>query len=1126
MSDARYQLLRASAGTGKTHRLVEAYAHEVLEAGRRPSEVVAITFTRKAAAELRARIKGRLSGAGVGLEVLSDLSRAPINNFHGLALQLLTSAGELLDGVQVLGDTGDDRLLFFDACEEAWFAEGTAVAADVQALAQFFEVDRKLPGELWNVIGRAREDGAAISGAQLLGAYDPQALRARCAPQLEALVQRLEAAVGGQTEAGREKLRAFLAARPKQAMAPEAWAEAWSRAAQGLKRQGRLAEVISEEEAKFLRQELVQQMRAESLAQALAPSLARLLDHGFSRYVEMKEERRALDFGDLVERAVGMLERDAARHAEVCARVRAVLVDEAQDTNSLQYRFVELLCGTQGPAAGSSPPASRYVVGDRKQAIYTFRGANPKSFDSFAADVLDRGGEDVSLDTSYRSCPELVAGINHLGPHLFGERYEPLLALPAAQGEAGAPLGRPAMTWLELPDSPNASGAIMAEAAAAATWVRDRIEAGTSPSDVTLLLSAMSNATFFASAMAAAGVPAVLGGGGGLYEQVEIIDVANLLAWLTDGRNRLAAAVVLRSPIVGASDNALLTLLGRSREDGGLTLLRRGQLDTSRLTLEVDRQALGRFNDVMPSLLAAARAMSAHELLRYADERLDLRAAYLALPGGEQRLANLDRLVQLAEEAERKVQGGVARFAREQLRRIEQGHAEPVMPVPVDGRGAVTITTVHQSKGLEFPVVLLADLAHGTRLDTGSLRYHRDRGVVFRPAQRGQPQRTERWQEVGDDIRADADAELQRLLYVAVTRARREVVFVHARTERARPTGFSRLLQPWRPQAVEAGVLEVREAQPAPARAPEAPPEAPRKADLIWAEALLAQARPQRASPGTRFVLPVTELESYVQCLRRGALVHQLGLREENIQSRRRAQELQGEDPIDPLARGRLAHAVLAAMDRHVAPARRFIDGELLAAGYDPTDPRLADLVLDLEAFLGSQLGQELVRLGAARRRHELPFQIAFEASPYTAVVHGQMDLVYWDDEGPVVVDFKHAKSSGPGLAAYATQLAAYATALASLTGDPGPVRTRLVFLKDHTRPPLNRLVTLEMRAELEREVVAVVQGLGAAQAQAGVVPGRPKSRCMQLDCGFVERCHGKAKGAGQGQLDFGVARH
>ncbi len=1112
MSAAEYQLLRASAGTGKTYQLVEVYVREILERQRRPTEVVAITFTRKAAQELRTRIRARLQQEGVAHQLLDELARAPINNFHGLALQLLLEAGPPLGlavGTQVLGDQGDDRALFLEACEEAWFGGGMRVDGAVRQLALAVSVDVELPRALWDALCRAREDGVSLVGESLCGSYDAATVRQRYADFAFGIAERLRGAKDACSDKAKASIDRFLTSLPKGGSHRE-WAEQLARAGAQLDRRTNLRKVVSDEEKVALAKQMPAALVAEAMCEDLAPSLAELVDSAWQTYAELKRERRLLDFGDLVERATALLQH-AASQRRVAQRVRAVLVDEAQDTNRLQRSFVRLLAGIDGPVAGQVQAASLHVVGDRKQAIYTFRGADPASFEAFAGDVENLGGGQRALSVSWRSTPALVAGINHLGEQLFGDAYESLVARP----HDDAPLQQePAVLWLELPSSPSAVQAVVSEAAAVAAWVQARVGAADAgderPGDIAVLLSAMSNAPLFAAALGDAGVPVILGGGGGFYEQPEIVDVVHLLSWLTDPRDRMAAAVVLRSPLVGLSDSALLELFGG--DDEAFWQLLRGAPPKGGLSLPEDLDGLVHLEKVLPRLLAAARCMGPVRLLHYANRLLDYENAYLGLAGGEQRLANLRRLSVLAETFEERARGGSAAFAREQRRRIEERHPEPVGPVAVGSRGAVSITTVHQSKGLEFGVVILCDLAHGGRNDFGPLRYSRGQGLVLRPSLGGQSYKSERWQKAADSAKEAAAAEERRLLYVAATRAQRQLLLVHAPTDRQRDAGFAKYLLPFRDSAQERGLLatvSVPEASTPPA---EVACEAPAPEDHLWATELLGQVEAKPPAPGTRFVLSVTELETYAQCLRRGALVHQLGLEERNIAARVREQQLAQEvDPIDPLARGRLAHAVLAGIERlsSYPDMRAFVEGELCALGYAAGDTRLAEVEEDVLAFLSSSFGRELCDLNATRRRHEMPFQYVVDVAPYSAMVHGQIDLLYFDDQGPVVVDFKHAKSSGAGLPAYATQLDAYAHAVAQLCGIRGSVRTQLVFLKDHQRAPLRRVVTAAMRESFCHTLTEVVRGLAQQHSEEALWPGQPRAVCQRLDCGFVNNCHG-----------------
>jgi ATP-dependent helicase/nuclease subunit A len=1115
MSAASHQILRASAGTGKTYALVEAYLALVDEGDLRPSEIIAISFTRKAALELRQRIRARLRSAGATQDVLAELAQAPIGNFHGLALRLLRSLGRgaaLPEGFEVLGEEGDDGQLFTAACHSAWFSGEPTVSRAVTALAAHLSVDAKLPGALWQAVSRVREDGEPLDSKALLGTYDWQRLQAEQHRNLLQLRELLRAGISRQTEKGASKIEACLAEAVPDPQAPVvAWAAAWQRVTRHLDRRGRLGEIYTPAHAELAKEGVLLSVAGELCSRLVEP-LAVVVDSALAEYVRAKARLRAVDFGDLVERLTQVLSREPEVHSEMRARVKAVLVDEAQDTNRLQRQLVHLLAGLSGPAAGKSPPARLFVVGDRKQAIYTFRGADPASFESFVADVHGIGGSERPLTKSKRSSPELVASINGLGQALFGERYEALVPDPdPARGRVA--IHRPGMTWLEVAEVEGGAVAqTAAEAVALAAWVRGQVDKGGSAGDYALLLPVTTRARLYASALASVGIPAIVGGGAALYARPEVVDVISMMAWLVDEDDRLSAAVALRSPLVGLSEAALLALL--TEQEAGidrLDELRRGVLGEVETGIASDGSALAMLERVLPELVLGASFLGPAALLAELERRLAVRAVLLGLDAGEQRVANLDRLTELARQYEERRRGGVRAFVRRELDRVTMSHQEPVAPVPAGLRHVVTISSVHQSKGLQFPVVLLADLRHRGRADTETVLYARGHGVVFKPTQAGENRKSERWVAAVTHVNEEREAEQRRLLYVAVTRAQREVIIFERVTRSGRRPGFAAHLEPWRERAIEAGWLAMR-AAPSPALVASAPAAVAPTADCrTWAERTVRAAIETPSVGSQTLVLPVTTLETFLQCPRRGFLAHDLGLDEAGWSERRRQPppDRDGETPLAPVARGRMAHAVLAAMHRCERPtdAGTFVDRELTRLGSDADDHRLVELRDDLVAFLTSVDGQRFLALSVEARRPELPFTLRLAGEGIEVVVHGQIDLLCWVGERPWVVDYKHAHRAGGADERYRLQLEIYALAAARLCGVSGDVRTSLVFLRDR-EPAQTEDVCAERRRELEEHILATARVISLCVTSAEAWPGRERVDCQRLACGFVARCH------------------
>ncbi len=1103
MTAARHRFLRASAGTGKTYQLVEAYVGHIIERKLSPTQVVAITFTKKAAAELRARIRLRLIEKGVERKVLDELGRAPIANFHGLALQMLQGFGihaGFTDVPTIMGELGEDERLFRIACEEAWFGARSESRHALTAVSKQIRFSARGPqgaglvDAMWEAVAKAREED------------DPRPLWERFAPHDARTAQRevherwlglrntlnanrLTYGKKTQTQVGDFLLHKV----PTLGDDISAWADGWHAANEELKG-ARLNDEAAERKELA---ELIDEPLAEHACAALVPHLQELMRSACERYAALKRETRSADFPDLIEQTSNALMHDAELHARVRERYKVVLVDEAQDTNASQRRFVRLISGLEG-AVRDGEPATLFVVGDRKQAIYTFRGADPEAFNRFADDLEKLGSQMDELKVSRRSSAGIVAGVNHLGASMLAP-YEELEALP---GKAAA-LG-PALTWLTPDVDPEANRAARAEAEARAIarLIRGAIDAGAEPSSFAILLRAMGKAQKFTRALAALGIPSVISGGSGFYDQTEIVDLMALLTWLVDGEAYLDAAVAMRSPLIGFSDSAMLCLFG-NRDRAALHALRRGDASGFTSTYAPDVATARLVAPVLAALVDDVATLGAGRAVGRVLDRLELRAALLALPFGEQKVANVERFAELAWAHERGSGRGTSHFVFEQRDFAQRRVMEPLRAVGAARDRAVSIMTVHQAKGLEFDHVILADLSHERNDRGGSLWHAPGIGFVVAAERRGatgavkgKSLRSRAYRAAALKLKDENAAEQRRLLYVAVTRAKKQLTFVA--TDGAQMGGFARVLlkadddrglAPWRDRAFDESIMVARgenelppiRAQEPVAKAVVAAPLPPDPKALVGQLSLFGSPSGATAKPyadhrittlpaGTRFALTVTDLEV--------ALSESTG---EAWQRRGLAAAggREGDATLDPLTRGRISHMVLANLHRVSAHANRdaFIDAELRLCGYDPGDPRLEAVRDDLLTFLTSPLGSHVAALPAAQRRHEMPFVLPFTVDAYTATVSGQIDLLYWDGNEPVIVDFKHAHAKTTAEDAYATQLDAYAMAVARLCGVDGPIRARLVFLRDRAQMR-ERVVTHAMRERLHGDVTRVVRGL------------------------------------------------
>ena len=1145
-------LLRASAGTGKTHQLVERYVDLVLRGGLSPAQVVVITFTRKAASELRQRIERRLREAGAAGEVLAALPTAPIDNFHGLCLGLLRGGfGSTLQQPtqpDVLGEEGEDRQLFAAAAQSTWLTQ-PALAEDVATVAGSMGVDEEALGVLWSALARAREDGRDIDDALWGEDYDP--VRAQQKLHVELLARRQRVADGAHlltTDAGRAKLAAFLAAPVPSPDAPApVWVEGWDAVWSGIKRQGNM-KLLIEDGAREEARALAATVLAEASCVALQPSWRRLLGAAWQAYAAAKTRQHCRDYADIVAEVVAKLRADPALHQAVRRQVGAVLVDEAQDTNTEQRVLVHLLVGLRGPAAAAAPQARLLVVGDWKQCIYTFRGADPRNFRNFAEDVQRTGGRDETLEHSYRSRPALVAGINALGRQVFGGAYEPLVAREAGAGPAVAatqaagpsqqatanaaalpaptPPSQPAsfhpaladgMHWLPVPGpDEKKQPSLEEEAERVADVVAQTLASGVAPHEVAVLLAGLrAKAATLVAALAARGIDAVTSGGGALYAREEVRQLLSLLAYLADESCALPAAVALRSPLLALPDAALWALFSPAgRAAHALAFLRRGEPGPALATLGADAEtsavtALHEAARLLPQLVAAVGGRGPLAACQAVGDLLDLRALWLGGPEGAQRLANFERVLALAARAEHVQKLPAAAFALQQLARMQAGLVEAEGAVSGGVHGAVTLSTVHKSKGLQWRVVVLAGLARARNFTAPPILYHREHRLVFAPQGKRGAVQSRRYRDACASAAQDDAEQLRRLLYVAVTRAKERVVFVAPATGGG-SRGFFGLLAPW--QRAMPAELNLLRPEDVPVALPDGPPTADVAAQARNTQAfttrLAALAEPRALPPETSFHVTVTDLARELPPPAAGAqpprpqggvlpvaAASSAGWTPPEslsvaAQTRRtpspplatlvaQATAAEGAVTLDPQALGSLVHEVLAhwSPPQHINEAAdaAVVEAWLRHRGLASDAASYAQVRGDLLAFGRSPLGMRLRGLGAAARRHELPFALEADAAGVRGVLRGQIDLLAWDDGAPWVVDFKYALRR-PDEADYLRQLDAYAWAAAELCGHRGVVRCHLVYLRE-ANVVTEHVATFErqaaVRARLEAWVAA-----------------------------------------------------
>ena len=819
--DPRFNVaLEASAGTGKTRVLVDRYIN-LLRAGVDPSNILAITFTRKAAAEMRERIVASLRAVAAegGIppsrwrelrDRTGDIAISTIDAFCLSLLREFPLEANLDPGFALADETEVPRLIDESLDRALRVCRGVAREDEQVALVFAPLGERRLRRGLAALLQRR------LVAADVLPRYlarGPRLTVSEAAARASEALRGVFAAMPGGLAAFLElgppnpafqllarELRALDAGHRPPASTPDAARvhAAFARARElFLTQDGTPRKVLARAygKAAFPSEARWRAFRERTLDQAAAflqasdayrRDLNVLVAHGTWRiyriaeteYRRTLEAHAALDFPDVLLRTLDLLrqmEEFAQSRFRLEGRYHHVLVDEFQDTSRAQWELVSLLVAAWGEGAGVAHAGplqpSIFIVGDRKQSIYGFRDADVSLLRQAARHLEQlRPDGDVrrSISRSFRSVPALLAFVNDLchdigkvpaRPDAFvydeQDRF-PIDAAPAPGSEALGIIGA---------DSPEAcaeaAATEIARLIATSATVRDRetglarpVKAG----DIAVLFRTRESHREFEAALEARGIPAYVYKGLGFFDADEIKDVQALLWYLADPVSDLRAAAFFRSRFIGLSDEGLRTLAPRLADAlaGSRTpsaAVRLGVPDQQRL--DAARAATARWRSLVDRVPPA-------ELLDHvlADARY---AAQLHGPRFLQARENLKKMRGLVRRIQNRGYTTLGRIAAH-LDRLAVGDESNAS---IDALDAVNLMTVHASKGLEFPVVFLVNLARGTGNRRDPIR------VAADPAADGVAVAIGDFQsEADEDAAAREREETKRLLYVALTRAR------------------------------------------------------------------------------------------------------------------------------------------------------------------------------------------------------------------------------------------------------------------------------------------------------------------------------------------------------------------
>lgn len=502
----------------------------------------------------------------------------------------------------------------------------------------------------------------------------------------------------------------------------------------------------------------------------------RVTEYAAKCYQENKAEKGLLDFDDLLLQTRDLFRRDPHARQRAAAGIQYLMVDEFQDTDPVQSEIVRALCGKE------LLTGKLFLVGDAKQSIYRFRRADPEVFHKLRQEIPEKGR--LPLSTNFRSQPAILNFTNCLFASAMEHYYEALTPFDQQQHSP-----TPGIEFLfaspEDPDIKLADALRETEADWIAARIRQLLEDETpriwsknpqtgerelrrvEPGDICILFRSLSSISLYEKAFQQRDLDYYLVGGRAFYAQQEIYDLSNLCQYLDSSDDELSLLGLLRSPFFSLSDDTIYAI---TRHAESLTAAMQFPPPDD-VRPEQKRQVLYA-QAVLQELRAKKDRLSLVELLNLALERTGYDAALLNEFLGDRKLANLRKLIELARNFEASGLFTLKDFVQRIRDSILEESKEELAATLPETSDVIRLMTIHQSKGLEFPVVIVADM---DRKSPGASRnpfLHPQWGALLNlPAERGvTPENFAFKMHRAIEQTADED-ETVRLLYVAVTRA-------------------------------------------------------------------------------------------------------------------------------------------------------------------------------------------------------------------------------------------------------------------------------------------------------------------------------------------------------------------
>lgn len=777
--------VNAGAGSGKTKVLVERYLYILengkIEEGKEIESVVAITFTKKASQEMKERIREELKRKfpldKKWRRIYKDLEKGNISTIHSFCSNLLREnpvEANIDPQFKVLEDYKSDEILY--EVIKSYFINGIEEDKKIYEFVKSFNLYNldNLVCTIMEVYKKIRSTGISFNevGEKTLNNIESTKFKEEDIFEIKNVFKYF-------MNKGRKNSKVV------KLKEDPVWIEF-------SKKENYDEEVLNilpylkdnigsmkgeEDKISYLIETIDNVLKVrEYKKKELYETLIQVLIDVDRLFTKDKRKLGCVDYEDLQLMVLKLLDNyDIKKKYQ--QKFKYIMVDEFQDTNELQKGIIYKLTSIDSKIDREN----LFIVGDPKQSIYGFRGADVEVFYDVMEDIEEVSkSKPIKLGENYRTVHTVLEFVNIIFEKIMGSKYIALEPVKKSLNNLDVEILE--NKDLEIPEGENQGDYNKYyESRLIAKRIKALVESGEYEyKDFAILFRSSTEDFIYEKALKEYGIPYYNLGGKGFYKQEEILDLMNALKGISNIYDNISIVGVLRSPMFGLSDKTIYWLL-KQKEESIIESLN----EEIPYIEENERKKMKNAYNMLKQFVLKRNMLNPYELIIELIEKTYYNQVLMLKYGGKQRVANVYKFLEMAREYTEKENGTIEDFINyiEDMKRknVDESQAK----IQSEDGDSVKIMTIHKSKGLQFKVVIIPQMAKGFNKDTSSILFEKNLGLGIK-----HEDLSPIYNEIYNSIKEKEERENKRILYVAMTRAEERLILGN----QGKNTGFKKMI--------------------------------------------------------------------------------------------------------------------------------------------------------------------------------------------------------------------------------------------------------------------------------------------------------------------------------------------